>query len=127
MGGGGGEGKKKSQREKEKKKKILKKEKSSLIEVFVWVKKKKKKKKKRGEKKKRGGGGGGGGVEKKFVQGRGKEKKSLAEGKSNCEFYLMYKMWQCLFKIILIQNILSLCGNQELCLKHSAVLINSMM
>ena len=31
-------------------------------------------------------------------------------------------MWQCLFKIILIQNILIFCENQELCLKHSAVL-----
>ena len=45
---------------------------------------------------------------------------------SNCDFYLIFKMWQCLIKIIRIQNILSFCENQELYLKHSAVLIYSM-
>ena len=54
------------------------------------------------------------------------EKKSHAKGKSNYDFYFIYKRLQCLFKIILIQNILSFCENQELCLKHSAVLIYSM-
>ena len=50
------------------------------------------------------------------------KKKRHAEGNSNCDSYLMCKIWQCLFKISLIQNILRFCENQELCLKHSAVL-----
>ena len=34
------------------------------------------------------------------------KKKTHAEGRSNCDFYLIDKICQCLLKIILIQNIL---------------------
>ena len=37
----------------------------------------------------------------------GEERKKIhAEGRSNCDFYLIYKICQCLLKIILIQNII---------------------
>ena len=40
------------------------------------------------------------------AQKKVKKKKIHAEGRSNCDFYLIYKISQCLPKVILIHNIL---------------------
>ena len=63
-----------------------------------------------------GGGGGGEKNKKTFMQGKMRrkkirakrklKKKSHAEGRSNYYCYLIYKICQCLLKIILIENIL---------------------
>ena len=61
------------------------------------------------------GGGGGGGVGEKpkkihareNIRAKRKAKKKIhAKGRFNCDFYYIYKICQCLLKIILIQNIL---------------------
>ena len=45
-------------------------------------------------------------IKKKIGAKRKAKKKNHAKGRSNCDFYFIYKICQCLLKIILIQNIL---------------------
>ena len=42
--------------------------------------------------------------EKNSCKEEDKENKIHAEGRSSCDFYLIYKNWQCLLRIILIKN-----------------------